>query len=229
VYARISTSDGRQSTDNQLSQLREYCVRQNYEITGEYFDEASGKSSDRDAFRRLFDDASRRMFDVVVVWSLDRLTREGVFETFAHIRKLTSCNVAFESFTEQHFRTTGPAGELMLAVSAWIARQERQRISDRTKAGLARARRAGKHCGRPKKIFDRAEAVRLRSQGWSWNRISTELGGVPVKTIRRAIARLGENVPMNLAISGGNHGTSLAMFGVGDTDRNRHTSEGVQA
>ena len=151
LYARISTNDGRQDTENQLSQLREYCQRHGYTVVHEYIDQASGKSSDRDAFRSLFDGASKRMFDRVVVWALDRFTREGVLETFEHIRRLTSYGVAFESYTEQHFRTTGPAGELMLAVAAWVSKQERIRISDRTKAGLERARRSGKHCGRPKK------------------------------------------------------------------------------
>jgi hypothetical protein len=85
----------------------------------------SGKTGDREAFRRMFEDASKRCFDVVLVWALDRLTREGVFETFEDIRKLTVHGVAFESYTEAHFRTTQPAGELMLAIAAWIAKQER--------------------------------------------------------------------------------------------------------
>ena len=105
-------------TENQLGQLREYAARQGYTVVHEYIDQASGTSSDRDAFRQLFDGASKRLFDRVVVWALDRFTREGVLETFEHIRRLTNYGVAFESYTEQHFRTTGPAGELMLAVSA---------------------------------------------------------------------------------------------------------------
>jgi len=90
LYARISTNDGRQDTENQLVQLREYAARQGYAVVHEYVDQASGKHSDRDAFRQLFEDASRRMFDRVVVWALDRFTREGVLETFEHIRRLTA-------------------------------------------------------------------------------------------------------------------------------------------
>jgi DNA invertase Pin-like site-specific DNA recombinase len=116
----------------------------------------------------------------------------------------------------------------MLAVSAWIARQERQRISDRTKAGLERARRSGKHCGRPKKVFNRALAVALRSEGWSWNRISAEVGGVPVKTIRRAIAEYGETVAENSVRLDTNDTTSSAMSGCGDTDQLCHTAGEVQ-
>jgi DNA invertase Pin-like site-specific DNA recombinase len=219
LYARVSTETKGQATENQLLQLREYCQRQGYQIVQEYIDHATGKHSDRDAFKAMFNGASRKEFDTVLVWSLDRFTREGVLETFEHVRRLTTCGVAFESYTEQHFRTTGPAGELMLAVSAWIARQERQRISDRTKAGVERARRSGKHCGRPKRVFNRALAVALRSEGWSWNKISSELGGVPVKTIRRAIDTYGESPAADGEIRDGNDTTSPVSIALGDTDR----------
>ena len=215
LYARVSTTDGRQDTDNQLVQLREYCQRQGYQIVAEYIDHASGKTDDRMAFKRMFEDASKRKFDVVLVWALDRFTREGVLETFEHVRRLTACGVAFESYSEQHFRTTGPAGELMLAIAAWIAKQERLRISDRTKAGLARARREGKHCGRPKKVFRRDLAIRLRSEGWSWRRISAELG-VAVKTIRVALSGCGESPSHNGAIHDGNDTTLTASVERGD-------------
>jgi DNA invertase Pin-like site-specific DNA recombinase len=218
IYARVSTIDKGQDTDNQLLQLREYCTRQNWAISHEYIDHASGKTGDRGEFKRLFEDASRRKFEVVLVWALDRFTREGVFETFEHVRRLTNYGVAFESYTEQHFRTTGPAGELMLAISAWIARQERQRISDRTKAGLERARRAGKHCGRPRRLFRRDEAIRLRAEGWSWRRISAELG-VPVKTIRRGLAECGESPAQTDVIRDGKGTTCRELAGLGETDR----------
>jgi predicted site-specific integrase-resolvase len=57
LYARISTGDGRQDTENQLVQLREYCTRQGWAVTREYIVQASGKTSERDAFKRLFEDA----------------------------------------------------------------------------------------------------------------------------------------------------------------------------
>ena len=71
----------------------------------------------------------------------------------------------------------------MLAVAAWIAKQERLRISERTKAGLDRARREGKHCGRPRRVFRRDEVIRLRDvERLSWRAIA-ELLGVPVSTV----------------------------------------------
>jgi len=211
IYCRISTIDKGQDTENQLTQLREYAARQRWDVADIYEDHVSGKTGDREAFRRMFEDASRRCFDVVLVWALDRLTREGVFETFEYIRTLTAHGVAFESYTEAHFRTTGPAGELMLAIAAWIAKQERIRISDRTKAGVERAKREGKHCGRPKAMFRRDVARELRAKGWSWGKIAVQMG-VPASTIRDACrADLAESVPTMGENSDGN-GTSCPVL-----------------
>lgn len=181
------SADRGQDTENQLLELREYCRRQRWEIASEYTDRMTGKTGERDAFKRLFTDASRRQFDVVLVWALDRFTREGVLETFEYVQRLKGFGVQFESYSEAHFRTTGPAGELMLAIAAWIAKQERLRISERTKAGLARARKQGKRGGRPRKIFSRERAMELRKVGTSWRAIAHQLK-VPQSTIRLAIA-----------------------------------------
>jgi DNA invertase Pin-like site-specific DNA recombinase len=188
IYARVSTKDKGQDTDNQALQLREYCARHGWEIADEYADRATGKNSDRDEFQRLFEDASRRKFDVVLVWALDRFTREGVHKTFGHIERLSGYGVAFESYTEPHFRTTGPAGELMLAVAAWIAKMDRVRLSERTKAGLEKARRQGRIGGRRKTVFDRARAAAMREAGHSWREIAAELR-VPATTVVRQLSQ----------------------------------------
>lgn len=179
-----------QDPENQLVELRRYAKAQSWDLV-EYVDRATGKTAERDAFKELFAAASRREFGVVLVWALDRFTREGVLETFLHVRKLLDNGVQFESYTEPHFRTTGPAGELMLAVAAWIAKQERVRISERTKAGLARARAHGRIGGRPAIIFDRRRALDLRSQNppVSWRAIARKLG-VAQSSLRLALSRV---------------------------------------
>ena len=175
IYCRVSTKDKGQETANQAIQLREYCARQGWQIVEEYTDQASAKNGDRSAFMRLFEHASKRRFDIVLVWALDRLTRAGVYETFDYVRRLTSYGVQFESYTEAHFRTTGPAGELMLAVAAWIAQQERVRLSERTLAGLARARRQGKILGRKPVKVDSARVTEMRAEGKSFTEIGQAL------------------------------------------------------
>ena len=108
--------------------------------------------------------------------------------------------VQFVSLKEEHFRTTGPAGELMMAVAAWIAQQERRRISERVRPGLSRAKergtRTGKPVGRPRKIFDRQTVMELRNQGCSWRKIATACRA-GVATVRRAYGSLqhGKAVP----------------------------------
>ncbi len=175
IYARVSTEDKGQDTENQLVQLREYCARKDWAVAEEYLDHVSGKTATRDGFKRLMSDASRRKFDVVLVWALDRFTREGIPETFEHLKKLTSYGVQFESFTEPHFRTMGPAGTLMLAIAAWIAEQERLRISERTKAGLERVRRAGVKLGRPKLVTNIDWLLEKRRAGCSIREIAQSL------------------------------------------------------
>ena len=80
LYARVSTKDKGQDVENQLAQLREFCERQGWVIHDEYMDDESGTKGkrERSGFARLFEDAGKRKFDVVLVWSLDRFTREGI-------------------------------------------------------------------------------------------------------------------------------------------------------
>lgn len=175
-----------QDTENQLAELRVFAERSDWAVTAEYVDHATGKNGDRDQFKAMFADATRRKFDVVLVWALDRLTREGVAGTFAYIRQLLDHGVQFASYTEAHFRTTGPAGELMIAIAAWIAEQERNRISDRTKAGLATARRKGKALGRPRVQCEPLYLRRLQSDGLSIRQIA-EKTGLKSATVHRAM------------------------------------------
>ncbi len=101
LYGRVSTKDKGQETENQLAQLREFCKRQEWPIVEEYVDHASGKRSDRVRFLALFADAAQRKFDLVLFWSLDRFSREGVLDTLQHLQKLTAAKVEWKSFTEQ--------------------------------------------------------------------------------------------------------------------------------
>jgi DNA invertase Pin-like site-specific DNA recombinase len=185
IYARVSTKDKGQDTENQLVQLRAYAAKQGWEIV-EFIDHEHGDRAERAAFLKLFEAAGRREIDVVLTWALDRFTREGVANTFIYIARLSGWGVKYESLTEPHFRTTGPAGELMIAIAAWIAQQERIRISERTKAGLATARKNGRPGGRPWKVFRRDIAEQLRADGLSWRAIEKQLG-VPQSTVRKAL------------------------------------------
>jgi len=161
LYARVSTKDKGQDTENQLEQLRKFAESQNWPIVREYVDKATGKRSDREQFQQMFEAASRREFDLVLFWSLDRFSREGVLETLNHLQRLQSYGVGYRSFTEQYLDSCGVFKDAVLSILATIAKQERIRISERVTAGLAKARKAGRIGGRPRLVVDRDQATKL--------------------------------------------------------------------
>jgi DNA invertase Pin-like site-specific DNA recombinase len=140
----------------------------------EYVDRASGKTSDRPQFRRMFEDASKRKFDLVLFWSLDRFSREGVLETLNHLQRLSAWGVDWRSYQESYFDSCGPFKDVVVSLMATLAKQERLRISERTKAGLQRAIRAGKTLGRPRLDLNVEKLKRLRAHGLSLRQIAAQ-------------------------------------------------------
>jgi DNA invertase Pin-like site-specific DNA recombinase len=188
IYARVSTADGRQDTENQLAELRRFASTQGFEIAAEYIDYESGGRADRKEFRHMLTDAARRQFDVLLFWALDRLTREGALETLQYLNQLSSYSVGFRSFTEPYLDSCGIFKDAVIAILGVIAKQERIRISERVRAGLSRAKkrgtRSGNPVGRPKVIFDRQKIVDLRNQGRPWREIARACDA-GVTTVRR--------------------------------------------
>lgn len=187
LYARVSKDDGKQDTENQLQELREFCKRSGWTIEQEYVDRASGKTADRPQFKKMFEDASKRKFDLVLFWALDRFTREGVLETLNHLQRLSTCGVGWRSYQEAYFDSCGPFKDVVVSLMATLARQERLRISERTKAGLQRARRAGKVLGRPRVDVDRAKLCKLRNGGLSFRQLAAKTG-YSLSTVVRSLA-----------------------------------------
>jgi DNA invertase Pin-like site-specific DNA recombinase len=182
LYARVSTKDRGQDHDNQLIQLRAFAKTHGWEIVHEYVDKASGKRSDREQFQKMFGAASRREFDVLVFWSLDRLSREGTVETLNHLQQLTGYGVNYRSFTEQYLDSTGIFKEAVIGILAAVAKQERVRLSERTIAGLERARSQGRVGGRPKAEDDPSTLkmfAKLKRDGLSIRKIAAKMGVSP--------------------------------------------------
>src|SRR5438132_3796164 len=176
IYARISTRDKGQDFTNQLLALRQFALKQGWIIYREYVDQVTGSTDERPQFQQMFQDASQRRFDVLLFWSLDRLSREGVLETLQHLQRLTSYGVAWRSFTEQYLDSTGIFREAVIGILAAIAKQERVRLGERTRAGLERVRREGKRLGRPAAKVDVSAIRALRIQGESWSEIARRTG-----------------------------------------------------
>lgn len=182
IYARISTNDGRQDVENQLSQLREWAARLGGTVVAEYVDRASGSKADRKSLQNLMAGAHRREFDTVMIWALDRLSREGIARMAGYLDTLKRCGVRIVSHQEPWLDTTGPVSELITAIFAWVGQFERQRIRERILAGLDRARKHGKSLGRPKARVDKERALELREQGHSVRKIA-QFMGVPRSTL----------------------------------------------
>jgi DNA invertase Pin-like site-specific DNA recombinase len=189
LYARVSKKDKGQDHENQLRELRKFVERKagdGWVLAHEYVDKANAQTADRPAFRKMFDAASRREFDVVLFWSLDRFSQEGVQETLEHLKVLAGHGCEWFSYREQYLRSNGPFRDAVLGILAAIAQQERVRLSERVHAGLSRARAQGKTIGRPKAAVRPARVLALRAKGLSLRAIAAETG-VSKMTVQRLL------------------------------------------
>jgi len=175
IYARVSTKDKGQEVENQLVQLREFAAKQDWQVIREYVDHETGSKSDRVQFQAMFQDASQRRFDLVLFWSLDRLSREGVLQTLNYLNRLTGYGCNYRSFTEAYLDSCGIFRDAVIGILATVARQERLRISERTKMGLEAARRKGVPLGRRRIRLDVERLKQLRAEGRSYEEIATAL------------------------------------------------------
>ena len=160
-----------------MRQLRDFAARQGWEVVEEYIDTASGSGKvKRPAFEKMMADAVDRRVDMVLFWSLDRLSREGVSKTVGYLDKLTAAGVCWRSFTEQYLDSCGVFKDAVLAILAVVAKQERIRISERTLAGLAVARSKGRFGGRKPKNKPSERIREMRAAGRSLGEIALEVG-----------------------------------------------------
>ena len=147
IYVRVSTD--KQEAENQLRDLREYCKKASWEIYKEYVDVISGKESNRPGFNQLFKDAHQRRFETLIFWDLSRFSRAGLEYTILKLTELKNTGVSWYSFSEPYVNTSNPlVRDIVLAVLSAVARAEREKISERTKAGLRLAKAKGKQIGK---------------------------------------------------------------------------------
>lgn len=175
LYCRVSTS--KQTNENQLPELRAFAERQGWTVVKEYTDTITGSGKrKREAFDDMMDAASRHEFDLLLFWKLDRFSRAGVRQTLVYLTKLDGWNVGWRSFQEQWFDSCGPFKDAVISIMATLAEQERVSISQRTLAGLKRARREGKVLGRPTAHVDMDKVAKRRAKGESLRAIASDLG-----------------------------------------------------
>lgn len=175
IYARVSTLDKGQDPETQLMALREYAGHRGFEIMAEYIDYASGRREDRPRYRALLEAVRKRQLDVVLVWRYDRFAR-STHALVNALKEFHRLGVDFISYQE-NVDTTTPQGELIFTIMASLAQFESTLISERVKAGMARAKAQGKRISRApisKKLQSRIAV--LHEQGISISQISKQLG-----------------------------------------------------
>ena len=179
LYARVSTRDKGQDPEMQLTELREFAAKREWQVVGEFVDVGvSGSKESRpqlDAMLRL---AKTRKLDVIAVWKLDRFGR-SLRHLVDELAELKAVGCAFVSLRDNLDLST-PAGRMMFHVIGAMAEFERELIRERVRAGLAHARSKGQKLGRPKVRRDRdkdAKAIRkMRAEGQSYGEIADALG-----------------------------------------------------
>jgi DNA invertase Pin-like site-specific DNA recombinase len=183
LYARVSTSNGQQSPEMQLVEMREFAERRGWTIVAEFVDHASGSTDSRPALNEMMAAAKHRKFDALVCWKLDRVGR-SLRHLVNLLAEFEALGIAFVSLRDNVDLTT-PAGRLMFQVIGALAEFERSLTIERVKAGLRNARSKGKRLGRPRKEFRSDLVDKMRAQGVAWRAIADELG-VGVATLYRS-------------------------------------------
>lgn len=186
IYARVST--GKQDTGNQVVELQEWAVRAGVDVVKHYIDNGISGAKGRDKRPELdamLKAVTRREFDMILVWSLDRLGRST--RDLANIsEELRQVGVDLY-LHKQALDTSTPHGRMFFTILGALAEYERELIRERIYAGLATARRKGKRLGRrPIDIGTARKVVRLHKKGVSGRQIAQKLG-IGRATVQRAI------------------------------------------
>jgi DNA invertase Pin-like site-specific DNA recombinase len=198
IYCRVSTT--KQEVENQLDDLTAYAAARGWTLAPEHVlrETAHGWDPDRKKLQELLALVRARKVDAVLVWAIDRFSRQGVLPTLKLIEEIRQTGCRFYSLKEEFVRDDNPLVDVFLSLMAWTARQEHVRVSERTKAGLARVRKEARSYGAPKgrrpigrapvRAFNKERARELRTSGLSWSKVLLALNLPPasLSSVQRA-------------------------------------------
>src|SRR5262245_30426905 len=194
IYCRVSKDE--LNTDNQTFELKAYARRAQHDITAEFIDVETGSHADRQGLNALLDAASRKEFEIVLFVRLDRITRLGAFHAHAFFHRLDAYGVSYKSLNDPYLDSNIPmVRDILISIMATFAKNERETLIARTKAGLARARAEGKTLGRPRvlgskgHVGDLQQIRRLHRAGKSQRQIAAALK-LSKGTVQRALASM---------------------------------------
>lgn len=183
AYVRVSSRS--QNHASQRAAIAQ-AARARGERIGRWFSEkASGRSLVRPVLAELVAAARAGRVRKVYVFRIDRLSRSGIRSTLAVVETLREAGCKIVSVADG-FDLDGPAGDVVLAVIAWAAKQERDALGERIRAARARVERQGGAWGRPRRVVNVARARALQAKGRSLRDVARALK-VPRATLARAL------------------------------------------
>jgi DNA invertase Pin-like site-specific DNA recombinase len=142
IYARVSTED--QTVDNQLQVLQEVATTRHLEVYRVYQENVSAWHDGHQVeLTRLMDDARRGHFQIVLVWALDRLTREGPMKQILIWYELQRAGVKLFSYQQPFTDLPEMVTPIIMSVFGYLGNEQSRLQSERSKAGIARARKVG--------------------------------------------------------------------------------------
>jgi DNA invertase Pin-like site-specific DNA recombinase len=199
IYVRCSTNE--QSTDAQVTALKDFAAARGWEVQKIYEDRGiSGKRGSRPGLDALWVDCRKRSVDVCLVWALDRLAR-SLKQLIEALDAFGRLGVDFVCL-KQDIDTTNAASKLLFHIVGAVAEFEAGLIRERTLAGMAEARRKGKHIGRPplRKFNDSEESeirVSRRKEGVSVRQLAIRFGTTQWMVKKILGYQSGENRPIS--------------------------------
>lgn len=179
LYLRVSTNQ--QTTQNQELELKEYCKRQQWQITKIYNDVGiSGSKFDRPALNEMLRDSEKGLFTVVVCFAIDRLGRSTI-DLLQTLQRLQEAGVGFVA-TSQGLENISVQGRLLTQFLAVLSQWEKDALISRVRSGMARAKEQGISIGRPRVAIDIKQALKLRREGLGFKRIAKQMN-IPKSTL----------------------------------------------
>lgn len=177
-----------QSCELQLRDLRNFCSSRSFSVVHEYVDHGeSGAKNSRPALDQMMNDVRKRLCDAVIVWRFDRFAR-STRHLLSALEEFRCLGVQFISYQE-NVDTNTALGQALFTIVSAVAQLERDLIRERVFAGIQNARAKGKTLGRPRRIVNLDQVVRLKEQGFSIREISRILG-IGYGTVRARLAKV---------------------------------------
>ena len=193
IYCRVSTLD--QNPQSQLLDLQQLASQRSFEVVKVYTDHGvSGTRTRRPALDEMLADARRGRFEVLLIWSCDRIAR-STRHLLEVLDELSRLQIQFVSFREA-LDTSGALGRAVTVIIGAIAELERSLIIERVRAGMRRAKLEGRHIGRKPLDLDTTAIIGDRAKGLSLRQVAKS-HQISTATVRRILSAHQPGIPMD--------------------------------